>query len=171
MTTCRSTESEELCQRRNDMESLKKEYKKLLDDYYKEYTTFLKYSNARGNKAFALAQATNANIRYTKIKDKLAEMGKKITALIQDASDKINGARTQIKMLDDEMYEKNTNILQKQKNIDSMQTEYDTRMQQINSNIEKNRYRRNVMWVFIVSNVIGIAILAYLIFSNLKKTE
>lgn len=166
MSTCKVDESQEMCRRREEMQRLQRRYKNKLNRYYRQYALFLKYSNATGNESYSRMMASRAKSRLERLEIQLKQIGGHMEKAIQGANHEIKSTRTQINLLDNEMQVKNKEILQKQKNIDTMQAEYDTRMQQIHSNIEKNRYRRNVMWVFIISNLVGICILGFLIFKN-----
>lgn len=158
-----------VCERKCEMSGMKTKYEALLEQYYVVFADFLKFNNARGNETYNQRQASTKQRELNDIQRQLTQIQTSLQQKIDATNSKINITKKEINKLDSELYEHNSTLLTQEKNIQRLRDEHASRMQQVNMNIEKNRYRKNVMYFFIALNIFALSSLSFILYKNYKK--
>jgi hypothetical protein len=160
--------------RNSNIKTLENKYNNELSKYLNAYNTYLlnrsmlKNSPPGSATQSQLATATDkakkefldSRIVLKQMQDDLESNNKKTNDVISFQSKNINEKSSKIK-------EKDQHILEQSKIIDEKNKLLNSRTRQIELGITKNKYKRNVMWMLVIVNIIFIiAISSFFIFNN-----
>ena len=158
------------CQREKNILELKQLYNKELNFYYDLYNQYLKY---RFNHGGGKNSYWKINYAESQIKPKVAASNKRLNKILNELKGNIDATNSQISKQTAEIkektmliHDKNRKILVQDQDIDEKQDMMDTKDGQIEFGSQRNFYKRNVMYLLIVLNVIVLSVISALIYKS-----
>jgi len=143
------------CDRKCNIMKLKDEYNKELKQYYIEYN---KYLNLKFGKNSSTQQQTTAE---SLVKPVIVQINTNLNKILADLKNNIKNTQSKIKTQEMNVHSKNKNINSKNsqikiqiEEIEKRQKELDTKNRMIETSIERNRYKRNVMYIMIILSIL-----------------
>lgn len=167
-------ETSYLSQRNKNLKTLDNRYNQELTDYLNTYNTYLlnrsmlKNSPPGSATQSQLAVATdkakadflNSKKKIKKIQEDLEKDNKKTNDIISNQSEHITNKTNKINL-------KNSQIIEQSKLIEDKTKLLNSRTRQIELGISQNNYKKNIMWMLIIINIIFVcAICGFFIFNN-----
>lgn len=158
-----------ICEKKCEMVKMKEQYEILLKQYYDVYSEYLSFDNAKVNITYNRQQAERKRQDLNNLQTQLTNIQNSLKLRITNTNNSINQTENDIDILDSEMIKRYRDVDEKNQNMNDLKQEYNSRKRQIELNLEKHRYRRNIMWGFIIINCIAFVILVVFLYKNLKK--
>lgn len=154
-----------MCQRKCNIQKLKDLYNEELRNYYKTYNTYLELKYSTGNNA-----VENRQIAEQEWRPLIVTQNTKLNKILQDLKKNITHTQNLINSQKKKISIKNNNILSQNKYIthqdDMIQQKYDqylSKERQVDTGIERNKYKKNTMILMIILNIILVIITIVLI--------
>ena len=156
-----------------NLEKIDSQYNQLLSEYLNEYNRYLvlkglqENASPSGGDASDFAQALkDAETKYTQKKEELVSLANDIESNNKVSQDLIAQQTKDIENKTRSILKKNNDITNQTSILAERNKIMDSRRRQIQMGIEKNLYKRNIMYVLIFVNVIVLAILFGLLSKN-----
>lgn len=152
------------CARKCNIHQLKEIYENTLQQYYKDYNQYLslKFSSEA-------ADVANAKQIEPKIMANKEMMNKVLQALrsnISTTQSSIDTYNTEIKSKNWDIADRNKNITKQYHTLENRKNELEGKLRMIDTGIERNHYKRNMILFLIVINILIVCTLAGLVIYN-----
>lgn len=143
------------CERKCNITKLKEKYNLELQNYYAEYN---KYLNLKfGNHSTKQQQITADTI----VKPQIVRINANLNKMLSDLKTNIKNTQTSIQIQEKNITSKNKDINVKNsqikeqlEEIEKRREELDTKNRMIETSIQRNRYKSNVMYLLIIVSII-----------------
>lgn len=149
------------CQRKCNISKLKELYNSELQNYYTTYNEYLKYKYDRSsNQAIMRARAES------ELRPKVVRINKRLNRILTDLKgnidhtrDMINRQENNIRVKNNLIYKRNKRLANQNDLIDGRSDELKTKEKQIDTGAERNSYKRLLMYVLIILNIVAVMFL------------
>ena len=156
--------------RNKNISDLDKNYKRELSNFLNNYNTYLLNRSMLRNSPpgspsqSQLAMATeNSKKKYIQSRDKLKKIQNNIEKNNKDTNSIIKAQNNTINSKQKKIKEKDLSIKQQSVLIDEKTKILNSRIRQIELGVQKNIYKRNIMWLYVVLNIFLILVVVSLI--------
>ena len=149
------------CQRKCNMSKLKELYNSELQNYYNTYNEYLRYKYDRSsNQAIMRARAeSELRPKVVRINSRLNKILTDLKNNIDQTQDMIKKQENSIRVKNNLIYKRNQRLAKQNANINGRNQELVSKERQLETGSERNNYKRLAMYVFLLLNVVLIAVL------------
>ena len=156
------------CQRKKNIVKLRDLYEKELNNYYNSYSTYLKYKyDNSGDRAW------KKNYAETTLRPKVVAINKNLNDILRQLKRNINYTNKMINRHKRLVTNKTSSVMQKNKTIKHQDNYIEDRNvdllsknRQVEFSKERNSYKRMMLIVLVIINLILIALFYYLVMKN-----
>ena len=159
--------------RSSNLDGIDNTYNQYLADYLNEYNRYLVLKGLQENADPSSADSVNftdalntSEKNYINNRSKLEDLSEEIENNNKYSQELIDKQTKDIENKTKTIYQKNNLIGEQTKIIDDRNKIMNSRVKQIQAGIEKNLYKRNVMYFLIAVNIIVLAVLFFVIFKG-----
>ena len=156
------------CQRKKNISRLRDLYERELNNYYNSYNQYLKYKYDNSRDA-----GWKRNYANTKLKPKVQQINANLNNMLRELKKNIKNTDELIGRQKRILGNKTNNIYQKNKVINGQDNlvedknnELSSKERQVEFSVERNRYRRIMLFVLLIINVALLALFYYLVMNK-----
>jgi hypothetical protein len=153
------------CQRKKNIVKLRDLYEKELNNYYNAYSTYLQYKYDNSSD-----RAWKKNYAETTLRPKVVGINKNLNKILRQLKRNINYTNKLINRHKRMVNTKSTSVIQKNKTIkyqdnyiDDKNIDLLSKNRQVEFSKERNSYKRIMLIVLVIINIILIALFYYLV--------
>ena len=158
------------CQRKCNINKLEDLYNKELQKYYLEYNKYLHYKYDRSSKKSINKHLAETVIRpnIVRINDNLNNILIKLKKHIANTHNLIQQQKNEINNKNNNIYRQNNKIKQQVNLLDKRDSDLLSKERQVKVGLDRNLYKRNIMYFVIIINIILFGGVGYLLIKNGK---
>ena len=159
-----------ICKMKCNIDILNKEYSKNLKLYREEYNKFLEFKFDKGpdkNRKNKIANTINKK-KLNNINNNLEKLLNNIKIYINEINNNIKTQKNMIGLKNSNIYRQNMRLKNNDENILKENENLLKKERQIDTGVERNNYKRNIMYFLIIVNIILFIGIGKLIIQNKK---
>uniref|UniRef100_A0A6C0EK19 Uncharacterized protein n=1 Tax=viral metagenome TaxID=1070528 RepID=A0A6C0EK19_9ZZZZ len=156
------------CQRKCNISKMEELYNKELQKYYLEYNKYLhyKYDRTADKSRKKLLAETVIRPNIIKINNNLNNILINLKKHIKNTNNLIQGQKHEIANKNNNIYRQNTKIKHQINLLKEKEDSILSKERQVDTGLDRNRYKRNSMYVIFIINIILFISVGYLLNKN-----